>query len=475
MTSTATPTLPIADIKINGNPRSDQDAGALAELVASIKEHGVLQPVLVRPVDEGHELVAGRRRLTAAKKAGLKEIPVHVKDLSGGQLAAALVENVIREDLTPVEEGEALAKLQKQEKLSLRDLGKRVGKSKDWCSARLKIVELPEKVQACVGTTVGLHEVPVLLKIAKQAPAAAEYLAPIGIDLENEWHLTQRLYNYQEQGDTGVWAPQHVRVATLPVDDAAELEKRVKKASAGVEWGYERDYVTLENKDINAARAYGCLLEFSQREFITDGVWLAEQVRPIIEKLEREAARWAKKQGKAAPAAAGGKDAEAKAKEARRKEREKEERARIAARGHNLELGVKTAKAFAKPKLTLDVVKLLALLAIGDEPDRLAMRGLGYVDEQHQVVETKNGKQKITYRPIGRDHLVKQIDKAKTPEEAAGVVIRALVCAEYASQDAVTQSSRYYKGSPPSRFGIGKLVDKIAGKAVPPALKRGRR
>ncbi|MEF2277433.1 ParB/RepB/Spo0J family partition protein [Deinococcus sp. YIM 134068] len=89
-------------------PRGEFDAASLSDLAASIRENGVLQPILVRPTERGHEIVAGERRWRAARLAGLTEIPAYIRDLTDDQAAAAsAVENLLREDLNPVEEVEA--------------------------------------------------------------------------------------------------------------------------------------------------------------------------------------------------------------------------------------------------------------------------------------------------------------------------------------------------------------------------------
>lgn len=490
MTLSATPTLPIADIKLDAsvNPRIDVDTDADAELVASIKEHGVLQPLLVRKNGDGYQLVAGSRRLRCAKKAGLKEVPVHAADLNGGALAAAIVENLQREDLSPVEEAESLAALQELEKLSLRDLGKRVGKSKDYVGQRLRLRALPEKAKAAVADgRVTLHGVPNLVKVAELAPAIADkVVAEIEDprDVEEPGELVRILDTISEKADAALWDSRGFNVGSLPVDDAAQLASRLKKAT-GVLRYHGSEVMRLEPKDIDAARAFGCLLEvntgrtYDSGAFVTDGAWLADQVRPGIDKLEKEADKKSSGKTPAAAVSAGDPDAIAAAKEARRKEREREERARATARGRNLDLGVKTAKAFKSPKLTADVVRLLAELAL-DGQDAIAQRGLRYVDEALQTEEAqKNGKAKITYADsnAAAKKLRAELDRAKTPEEIAGVVLRAVTAARYASQDVLPQSSRSYyhlPGSYSSPNRIGKLIDKIAGKLIPAGLKAER-
>lgn len=112
-------------------PRQDFHPHELEELTASVRENGVVQPILVRPRGEGrYELVAGERRLRAAKLAGLAQVPVVIRDISDTEsLELALVENIQREDLNPVEEAQAFNQLLNQFELTQEELAKKIGKS----------------------------------------------------------------------------------------------------------------------------------------------------------------------------------------------------------------------------------------------------------------------------------------------------------------------------------------------------------
>ena len=124
----------------------------LDSLAASIRSQGILEPVLVRPRGGRYQLVAGARRLAAASKAGLATVPATVKEMTDQQRRSAmLVENLQREDLTPIEEAEGYAELlQLEPKLSQRALGRQVGVSQARISKRLALLELPEPVRRAV-------------------------------------------------------------------------------------------------------------------------------------------------------------------------------------------------------------------------------------------------------------------------------------------------------------------------------------
>jgi ParB family chromosome partitioning protein len=144
--------LPIALVQPNRyQPRGHFDDDALASLAASIRELGVLQPVLVRPVDDHFELIAGERRWRAAREAGLPTVPAIVRDADDTEsLLLALVENVAREDLSPVDEARACALLIDEFGLSLGDVSERVGRSKPAVSNRMRLLDLSDDVLAMV-------------------------------------------------------------------------------------------------------------------------------------------------------------------------------------------------------------------------------------------------------------------------------------------------------------------------------------
>jgi ParB family chromosome partitioning protein len=145
--------LPIGSIRPNRRqPRRRFDAEAVAELTDSVRVQGVVQPVLVRAEpDGGYELIAGERRLRAARAAGLATIPALVREADDRDaLLLALVENVAREDLSPVEEARAYAVLMDEFDLSLGEVAERVGRSKSSVSNRLRLLELPADVLSLV-------------------------------------------------------------------------------------------------------------------------------------------------------------------------------------------------------------------------------------------------------------------------------------------------------------------------------------
>jgi ParB family chromosome partitioning protein len=140
--------LPVGLIKPNpGQPRTKFDPEALAALAASIETSGIVQPLLVRPLPDGsYELVAGERRWRAAQQAGLEKVPAVVRDQAEAErLQAALIENMVREDLNPVEEAKACAALVEDLGLTKEELARRVGRSRPAVSNLIRLLELPDE------------------------------------------------------------------------------------------------------------------------------------------------------------------------------------------------------------------------------------------------------------------------------------------------------------------------------------------
>ncbi|MBQ3921357.1 MAG: ParB/RepB/Spo0J family partition protein [Firmicutes bacterium] len=144
--------IKLGDIKPNATqPRSVFDEAALEDLARSISEHGVIQPVIVRPASKGYELVAGERRWRAARKAGLKTIPALVREIDDRQNALfALIENVQREDLNGIEEARGIREIMDSYGLTQEDAAKAIGKSRPYVANALRLLKLPEEVQKLV-------------------------------------------------------------------------------------------------------------------------------------------------------------------------------------------------------------------------------------------------------------------------------------------------------------------------------------
>ncbi len=130
-------------------PRRDMDPQALEELAQSIRNHGVMQPIVVRPVEGGrYEIIAGERRWRASQQAGLERVPALVREVPDeAAIAMALIENIQREDLNPIEEAVALQRLQQEFQLTQQQVADAVGKSRVSISNLLRLIALPEEIK----------------------------------------------------------------------------------------------------------------------------------------------------------------------------------------------------------------------------------------------------------------------------------------------------------------------------------------
>ena len=141
--------LKISEIEPNrAQPRKDFDEAALSELAESIARHGLLQPILVRPLTlGGYEIVAGERRYRAARMAGLTEVPVIIRELSESEtMELALIENLQREDLTPLEEALGYEVLINEHGFTQEEIAETVGKSRPAVANALRLLKLPESI-----------------------------------------------------------------------------------------------------------------------------------------------------------------------------------------------------------------------------------------------------------------------------------------------------------------------------------------
>lgn len=190
--------ISISQLRTNPyQPRKIFDEAALQELSESIKEHGILQPVVVRKHGQHFELVVGERRFRAAKLAKLKEVPAIIKELTDQQMMElAILENLQREDLTPIEEAEAYQKLMEALGLTQEQLAFRLGKSRPHIANHVRLLALPENVRNMISDkklTMGHGRTLLGLRSKKLIPETAEKVATEGLNVRQLENLVQRL------------------------------------------------------------------------------------------------------------------------------------------------------------------------------------------------------------------------------------------------------------------------------------------
>ncbi|MEW6299511.1 MAG: ParB/RepB/Spo0J family partition protein [Thermodesulfobacteriota bacterium] len=180
--------VPLRDIRPNPRqPRRFFDEERLAELAESIRQQGVLQPLVVRKVEQGYELIVGERRLRAAQRAGLDSVPAVVKDASDAQsLEMALVENIQREELTPIEEALAYRQLMEEFHLTQEEVANRVGKSRPVVTNLLRVLTLPDEIKEEVdrgSISVGHARALLTLETPDQQIEAARHIMRHGLSV----------------------------------------------------------------------------------------------------------------------------------------------------------------------------------------------------------------------------------------------------------------------------------------------------
>lgn len=188
----------IEDIRPNSfQPRRAFDEEKLAEMAESVRTHGILQPVVVRSIIGGYELVAGERRWRAAQLAGLVRIPAVVRELSEGEMMeVALIENIQREDLNPLEEAEAFKILLTEFGLTQEELAQRVGKSRSHIANILRLLNLTPEVQSYVsrGTiTMGHARALLALSEPRAQLAACRQVVEKGLSVRETEELLRRV------------------------------------------------------------------------------------------------------------------------------------------------------------------------------------------------------------------------------------------------------------------------------------------
>lgn len=144
--------IPLTEIRSNPyQPRKEFDQKSLNEFAESIKEHGVIQPIIVKKSIKGYELIAGERRTRASKMAGQETIPAIIREMTDQEMMEiALIENIQREDLNPIEEAEAFAKIIESNNITQEEAARKFGKSRSYITNLLGLLNLPETTKKYV-------------------------------------------------------------------------------------------------------------------------------------------------------------------------------------------------------------------------------------------------------------------------------------------------------------------------------------
>ena len=513
--------VPLAKIKpSNGdNPRSEFADEQMAELVASIKRHGVITPLLLASDGaDGFTIIAGERRYRAAKAAKLRQVPAQVRDADGEALTLAVAENVIRADLSPIEEARAYRRMA-DEHGGAAKVARLVGRSERLVAERLDLLRLPEAAQELLAARrLPLACAPPLVRIAEAEPLLAELAAAWLVErpqdaalfpadpgefvddvLRADWRgddgepIHPVAYSVSEFG-SGPTLPRSVHdedavdailaklgahadpvaaaLAALPeIVHASEYDWAARQTE-GTRW---RECFSLTDQDADAARAFGCLLELSGRNgrshaYVTDPEWLADR---LVEKIATHATAAAERKSRERDKRSETLAADDPEKEARRQERQRQYEERVSARARNLDLGA--ALATWQPKLDADAVKLLGSIVLHQHGKAAAWAYRLCVEQPS--TENKQGKVIVRY-PRGAEAERKlqaeasdALKRARTPEAALAVVLRLLVAQRLVDTGGLPNADRQgvYE---PRELEASSTLDKLARRVAPASVKQ---
>lgn len=246
--------IPVDEIAPNpAQPRSSFDADKLQELANSIRTSGVIQPLLVRRQGARFELVAGERRWRAAKMAGLATVPVLVEDVSDERLIEiALIENIQREDLNPIEVATALQRLIRDHRLSHDEVARRTGKDRSTVTNLLRLLKLPEDVQQMVAERrLSMGHAKAILALPREdlQRRVAEKTASQGLSVRQVERLVRRMTETREAKSADhVPEDPNLRAAVMEMERALGTRVRIVPRSES-RGRIEIDYYGAEDLD----------------------------------------------------------------------------------------------------------------------------------------------------------------------------------------------------------------------------------
>lgn len=236
--------IPIGQVAPNPlQPRTVFDAARLQELANSIEANGIIQPILVRGQAGQYELIAGERRLRAAKLAGLAEVPAIVQDLADERvLEIALIENIQREDLNPIETAQALDRLSREMNLSHEEIASRTGKDRTTITNMIRLLRLPGSVQLLVAErrlSMGHARAILGLTSTELQTQVAEKSAAQGFSVRQVERLVKKMNEPREATETPLQDP-NIRAAIGELENALGTRVRI------VEKGDQRGRIEIE-------------------------------------------------------------------------------------------------------------------------------------------------------------------------------------------------------------------------------------
>ena len=502
--------LALAEIQVEQgfNPRGRFERKQLDELAKSIAVHGLLQPIVVAENGDGYRLIAGERRYRAAELAGLEQVPVVVRRLDEGSsgLELALVENVAREQLDPLEEAKAYRRLMDEHGLTRKGVAERVGVAQRRVTERLQILELPDELQPKLGAgeipPAAVKPLVQLARLHPELPALAVAEVEREVDPDG-WEEPVTWRDVAADPIAVVAAPVAGELPSdvyqswghYPVERFSLTDKARKDLEKLAKLGQQISQLQFGRQEQRQAEALGALHgSLIVGQDVADQLACDRIARALedVRAQQRQQRDWERRTEQAtadgdSPDANGEEQpprSEEELAERRRREREAQQEAKRKAAAHNAELGAAVVKGFARVKLDERVVKILATLNLGGEVEQIAMRGArygfpGWVEQ----TQTKGGKPKTVHIERRGDAGAKAreyLAVAKTGQEAAGRLLALVAMARYADEAAVAQSARSYYHLPvpaglPWGGEIVDLIDELAAERLPDHLTAKKR
>ena len=474
-------TIPLSSINLEEgfNPRDAYDAKELAKLAESVRLHGVLQPIEVAPTEDGeYRLIAGHRRYLAAGEAALIEIPALVRydvDDAARGLDHAIIENVLRADLNPVEEARAYRRLMDDAGLTRRGVAERCSVSQKRVTERLAILEVPDGLHPRIADgTIPPSAIKALGELAKIHPALpAIAYKRVSSEPVHQWDeattwsdlcedpIDVVIGRYAEEADdlpSDVFDTNgHHAVTRFALDEKAQRDLAKLCELRGI--GVDQYALHFGAAEVEHAQRIGAafppdrtsnVLIVGQEvadELAADAIKRA--LRDERARAKRECDSERERAERAGTAGGSGPLSEEEQAEQRRAQREADAEARRQAALFNEELGIAIVKTLSKTKVDDRVVKVLAAVDFDGELDKIAMRGArygfpGWV-EMVTITEGKPAKRVYVERASEAEEKARAyIAVARTAADYAGRLLALVVMAHLADENAVAQSRRSF-------------------------------
>lgn len=437
------------------NPRSTMDKQKLDELAKSIKQHGLLQPLVVGEKNEQgkYPLVAGHRRMAALKANKAKSIDVKIVSANGNAKALAVTENLQREAVNPIDEAKGFQQVMEAEGLNQKQLAARLGISTSQVSDRLKLLKLPPVAQAGIaGGEVPTIAAPLLAKISQTSEEIAEIAAcalasdefetsvvlasdsEASIFFDDVLAASRRAHSFAVRVDNSMYGILRQLEPTDPTRRALVSKARAAMSDYGAAYNSRPSWT---DTDTDAARQYKVLIEHkassvSTIRIVTDEAFFYDRLEMAVENYEQAAKASRKAQDRMSD-----QDSEGAAKAERAAKREAERVGRIEAQEYNDRLGEQLRSVTASMEVSLDRIKTLALVILSNNAYNsnpafgLVLTTPEFHDKDVRVMKDGRSVLKVEPIPAGSadENVKREVLEATSVEQVIGIVFRVLLAA----------------------------------------------